>query len=679
MSFFQQFSVKARLLLFTVLPALAVTGFITLFVISKHIESEQQHLIAQASSIARQIAISAQQDGKILSSTILNQQLSLTKKSQPLLNAVLITDSQGLGLASVGTIDFRVEQHQSKQADKFQLLDHIIVSHAEMSLGQASGTLGYVYVALNNNIIQSTLNNHMLQYLALLLVGLLLCALLANWVANSISKPIKHISNSIKSFSAGNLDLRINEDAPQEIRVLQAGFNDLVGQIQNAHEHLQDRVHDATKLLRHQAQHDSLTGLVNRQEFERRLSIAVNDVKINHTQHIFCYMDLDQFKVVNDTCGHRAGDELLRQISLILMQRVREEDTFARLGGDEFGLLLSHCTVADALSLSEQLKEMVQEFRFIHDGRMFQIGISIGVVEITPNMNDLGDVTGFADAACYAAKENGRNQVHLFQPLDDEQLKRHLEMQWVSRINESIESNNFTLYCQAITPLQDESLPVFYEVLLRKIDEDGSLILPMMFIPSAERYHLMAKVDRWVINKTFALFQEYAGRQQHQNFLLTINLSGMSVGDLSLLDYLKEAFINYGVPPERMCFEITETSAIININNTIHLIKELQALGCKFLLDDFGSGMSSFSYLKNLPVDFLKMDGAYVKDITHNPTDLAMAKAIQSIAESMNIKTIAEFVESKDTLDCLKTMNVDYAQGYYINRPTPIEEVLSNI
>lgn len=678
MSFFQQFSVKARLILFTVLPALAITGFISLFAISNHIESEQQHLIAQANSIARQMAISAHQDGKLLSSTTLSQQLSLTKQSQPMLSAALITDSHGLGLASVGAIDFRVEQHQSKHTNQFQLLDHIVVSHAEITAGQPAA-LGYVYVALSNNIIQSTLQHHMLQYLALLLAGILVSALLANWVANSVSKPLKQIHDNIKLFSAGNLDLRINEDAPQEISVLQSGFNDLVSQIQYAHEHLQDRVHDATKLLRHQAQHDSLTGLVNRQEFERRLSIAVNDVKINHSQHIFCYMDLDQFKVVNDTCGHRAGDELLRQISLILMQRVREEDTFARLGGDEFGLLLSHCTVADAMSLSEQLKEMVQEFRFIHDGRMFQIGISIGVVEITPNMNDLGDVTGYADAACYAAKENGRNQVHLFQPLDNEQLKRHLEMQWVSRINESIESNNFTLYCQAITPLQDESLPVFYEVLLRKIDEDGSLILPMMFIPSAERYHLMAKVDRWVINKTFALFQEYAGQQQHQNFLFTINLSGMSVGDLSLLDYLKEAFINYGVPPERMCFEITETSAIININNTIHLIKELQALGSKFLLDDFGSGMSSFSYLKNLPVDFLKMDGAYVKDITHNPTDLAMAKAIQSIAESMKIKTIAEFVESKDTLDCLKTMNVDYAQGYYINRPTPIEEVLSSI
>lgn len=679
MSFFQQLSVKARLLIFSVLPMVTVTGLICLVVINNQIESEQQNLIQQASSIAHQIAISAHQEGKLINNNILKQQLIQTQKVQPLLNAVLITDKEGLGIASIGNIDFRVEQHQSKYAGEFQILDNIIVAHAEIYGSVHSNKIGFVYVALNNHILLNALQNDMLQYIGLMLLGILICCTLAYSLAASITKPLKHIADNIKTFSAGKLDLRVLENAPQEISVLQTGFNDLATQIQNAHEHLQDRVHDATKLLRHQAQHDSLTGLVNRQEFERRLSIAVNDVKTNQSQHVFCYMDLDQFKVVNDTCGHRAGDELLRQISLILMQRVREEDTFARLGGDEFGLLLSHCSVKDALSLSEQLKDMVQEFRFIHDGRMFQIGISIGVVEITTDMSDLGEVTGFADAACYAAKENGRNQVHLFQPLDDQQLKRHLEMEWVSRINESIEGNNFTLYCQAIKPLKDESLPVFYEVLLRKIDDDGSIILPMMFIPSAERYHLMAKVDRWVINKTFALYKEYAGKQQHQNFLMTINLSGMSVGDLGLLDYLKEAFIIHGVPPQRMCFEITETSAIININNTIHLIKELQALGSKFLLDDFGSGMSSFAYLKNLPVDFLKMDGAYVKDITKNPTDFAMAKAIQSIAESMKIKTIAEFVESKETLDCLKNMNVDYAQGYYINRPTPVEEVLANI
>jgi diguanylate cyclase (GGDEF)-like protein len=482
----------------------------------------------------------------------------------------------------------------------------------------------------------------------------------------------------VKNLGAGHLNLRVDEDAAGEIKTLQLGLNTMANHIQLAHDSLQDRVHDATRMLRHQAQHDALTGLVNRQEFERRLNVALNDVKISNAQHIFCYMDLDQFKVVNDTCGHRAGDELLRQISLILSQRVREEDTFARLGGDEFGLLLTNCDVQNALLIAEEMRSMVEDFRFVHDNRMFKIGVSIGMVEITSDMQDLGDITSYADAACYAAKDNGRNQIHLFRHHDDDLARRHVEMEWVSRINSAMDDNRFCLYCQPILPLQDDNSNIFYEILIRKIDVDGTIILPMAFIPSAERYHLMSKIDRWVINKTFSIYHQLINTNEQHDFLLSINLSGMSLSDKGLLGFIKDQFELYNVPHNKICFEITETSAIINLTNTITLMQELKAIGCKFLLDDFGSGMSSFAYLKNLPVDYLKMDGGFVKDITRNDIDLAMAKSIQSIAEAMKIKTIAEFVEDAETMKLLKKMGVDYGQGFYLSSPMPIESALGN-
>jgi len=481
-----------------------------------------------------------------------------------------------------------------------------------------------------------------------------------------------------ENLGAGHLNLRVDEDAAGEIKTLQLGLNTMANHIQLAHDSLQDRVHDATRMLRHQAQHDALTGLVNRQEFERRLNVALNDVKISNAQHIFCYMDLDQFKVVNDTCGHRAGDELLRQISLILSQRVREEDTFARLGGDEFGLLLTNCDIQNALLIAEEMRSMVEDFRFVHDNRMFKIGVSIGMVEITSDMQDLGDITSYADAACYAAKDNGRNQftysdiTMMIWPDGTWRWSGYhvLTLPWMTTVFASI--------CQPILPLQDDNNNIFYEILIRKIDVDGSIILPMAFIPSAERYHLMSNIDRWVINKTFSIYHQLINTNEQHDFLLTINLSGMSLSDKGLLSFIKDQFELYKVPPTKICFEITETSAIINLTNTISLMEDLKAYGCKFLLDDFGSGMSSFAYLKNLPVDFLKMDGGFVKDITRNEIDLAMAKSIQSIAEAMKIKTIAEFVEDAETMKLLKKMGVDYGQGFYLSSPMPIEAALGN-
>jgi diguanylate cyclase (GGDEF)-like protein len=698
MNFFHGLGIKARMILLTILPTFAITLFLTSYSISKSINTLNQSLSDRGRIIATQIAPASEYGVLSGNLNFLQTLIQQTISREDDILSILITAPNGSPIAVSGQTPYKVEANSNDDLTVKEInADDYIVSNAPivrnvveiddfydgtnnaLDANKKPKVIGQAYVALSKDRIQATKISMIWKSSLLGLIGFIVSSLLAYRLGRSITAPIISMAESIKTLGAGQFNIRIDEDAAGEIKTLQLGFNNMANHIQLAHDNLQDKVHDATRMLRHQAQHDALTGLVNRQEFERRLNIALNDVKTSGAHHVFCYMDLDQFKVVNDTCGHRAGDELLRQISLILSQRTREEDTFARLGGDEFGLLLTNCDVDNALLIAEEMRSMVEDFRFVHDNRMFKIGVSIGMVEITDDMQDLGDVTSYADAACYAAKDNGRNQIHLFRYHDDDLARRHVEMEWVARINSAMDDNRFCLYCQPIVPLQDNNSNIFYEILIRKIDVDGTIILPMAFIPSAERYHLMSKIDRWVIHKTFSMYHQLINSDEPHNFLLTINLSGTSLSDKGLLGYIKEQFILFDVPPEKICFEVTETSAIINLANTLSLMADLKSIGCKFLLDDFGSGMSSFAYLKNLPVDFLKMDGGFVKDITRNEIDLAMAKSIQSIAEAMKIKTIAEFVECADTMKLLKKMGVDYGQGFYLSSPMPIENALGNL
>lgn len=696
--FFHGLGIKARMILLTLLPTFAITLFLTSYSISKSINTLNDALSDRARIIATQIAPASEYGVLSGNITFLQTLIQQTISRENDILSILITDKKGITLAVSGKMPYQVNANidDDLSVSEIDAEDYIVSlapiirnvveiddfydgTNNTLAANNKPNVVGQVYVTLSKSRVQATKKSMIWKSTLLGLIGFIVSSLLAYRLGRSITSPIISMADSIKTLSAGHLNIRIDEDAAGEIKTLQLGFNNMANHIQLAHDSLQDKVHDATRMLRHQAQHDALTGLVNRQEFERRLNIALEDVKTSGAQHIFCYMDLDQFKVVNDTCGHRAGDELLRQISLILSQRTREEDTFARLGGDEFGLLLTNCDVENALLIAEEMRSMVEDFRFVHDNRMFKIGVSIGMVEITDDMQDLGDITSYADAACYAAKDNGRNQIHLFRHHDDDLARRHVEMEWVARINAAMDDDRFCLYCQPIVPLQDDNNTIFYEILIRKIDVDGTIILPMAFIPSAERYHLMSKIDRWVIHKTFSVYHQLINSDEPHNFLLTINLSGTSLSDKGLLSYIKEELTLYDVPPQKICFEVTETSAIINLTNTLSLMADLKSIGCKFLLDDFGSGMSSFAYLKNLPVDFLKMDGGFVKDITRNEIDLAMAKSIQSIAEAMNIKTIAEFVEDKETMILLRKMGVDYGQGFYLSSPMPIENALGNL
>jgi diguanylate cyclase (GGDEF)-like protein/PAS domain S-box-containing protein len=467
-----------------------------------------------------------------------------------------------------------------------------------------------------------------------------------------------------------------NDDRRVDITYSAAPMRNSHGVISGAVMVLHDLGHSRVmaRELSYQASHDELTGLYNRREFERQLRIAADSAQIGERGHVLCYLDMDQFKVVNDTCGHVAGDELLRQFTALLQKQVRDSDIIARLGGDEFGILLKHCSMENASRTVTALLGKVRELRFHWQDRRFDVGVSIGLVAITENNKDVSEILSAADVACYAAKDAGRNRVHVYS-LDDDVLRRHHgEMQWVSRLGKALEEDRFLLYCQPIASVRSERHCVnHYEILLRLQDEGGKIIPPGAFIPAAERYNLMPQIDRWVIRETLALL---AHRMSGANpIVVAINVSGQSLGESSFLGFVIDAIDNSGVSPKQVCFEITETAAIANLQRAIQFISILRGMGCVFALDDFGSGLSSFNYLKNLQVDYLKLDGNFVKEMLNNPIDHALVEATNQIGHAMGIKTIAESVENQDVLDALRKIGVDYAQGYGIARPCPVEEL----
>ncbi|OUR71073.1 hypothetical protein A9Q78_10660 [Methylophaga sp. 41_12_T18] len=433
--------------------------------------------------------------------------------------------------------------------------------------------------------------------------------------------------------------------------------------------------YELSEKLSFQASHDALTGLINRHEFERRTDRLLANLKPDDDGvHALCFMDLDQFKIINDTCGHSAGDEMLRQIAALLQSTVRQRDTLARLGGDEFGVLMEHCSLDDAHRVSMAILKAIQDYQFSWQDYSFKLGVSIGLVAITKNSPNLSELLKHADAACYVAKDNGRNRVHVHDLGDAEIAQRHGEMQWVTRINKAIIENRFCLYAQAIVPLNN-SHKMHYEFLIRMIDEKGEIIPPGAFLPPAERYNLISKLDSWVVTTAFELLETNPRFVEHVDFC-SINLSGQSLTDMNFQELIVEKFKHTTISPKKICFEITETAAITNLSSATLFIAKMKELGCRFALDDFGSGLSSFGYLKNLPVDFLKIDGMFVKNIVHDPIDRAMVKSINEIGQVMGMHTIAEFVENADIKSILSAIGVDHAQGYGISKPLPVEEIM---
>lgn len=439
---------------------------------------------------------------------------------------------------------------------------------------------------------------------------------------------------------------------------------------------VQQDITESRKVLQqldYHAKHDLLTGLINRREFEARL-VRLLSSKNNTGEHVLCFLDLDRFKVINDTCGHFAGDELLRQLCTILKNATRQRDTVARLGGDEFAILLERCSLERGKIIANQIKTRIEAFRLNWEGHNMSVSVSIGLVRISNGSTEMTELLKQADAACYAAKEGGRNRVHVFHTEDEALLKRSIEMMWVSSIEKALEENRFQLFYQPIAPLQTADHRLHMEILLRMKGENGELIAPGTFLPAAEQYNLSGKIDKWVIRN---LFEQLKAHHHQLDAIseIAVNLSSLTLDDDSFPDLVLKLFERSGFPANKICFEITETAAISNLAHAETFMRKLKARGCRFSLDDFGSGWSSFAYLKSLPVDYIKIDGLFVRDIIDDPINSAMVKSINEIGHVMNKKTIAEFAENQQILDRLKGLNVDYGQGYGIRKPEPMEHL----
>ena len=494
------------------------------------------------------------------------------------------------------------------------------------------------------------------------------CEPLENPLAVAIrrSRPIKSVRPTLLIRRDGN-ELYIESTAAP----IRSDVGQISGGVLVFHDVSESR--ELNRRLSYHASHDMLTGLVNRREFEARLERALKNARSREASYALCYMDLDQFKIVNDSCGHSAGDAMLGQLGALLKSKIRWRDTLARLGGDEFGVLLENCTVEEAIESAEAMLAAVQDFRFVWEDRTFRLGASLGVVPITPETATVAELLTAADSACAAAKESGRNRVHTYQVNDIDLMRRRREMQWAARINNALEEARFELFRMTIMPLQEQDQGAHYELLLRMKDENGQIVAPDVFINAAERYGITPSIDRWVIQNALRWLVSEADERQRLS-LCSINLSGQSLGDDKFLPFVIEQFETSGIDPTKICFEITETAAIASYAQANRFIQSLKELGCKFALDDFGTGLSSFGYLKHFPVDYLKIDGSFVKEILHDPIDREMVRSINEIGHLTGKQTIAEFAETDEIVTMLRGIGVDFAQGYAIDEPRRIFE-----
>ena len=427
------------------------------------------------------------------------------------------------------------------------------------------------------------------------------------------------------------------------------------------------QMRDMADEMQYFATHDGLTGLVNRSEFDRRINELVEQTLRDNQEHGLCYIDLDQFKIINDKCGHGAGDELLRQLGYLLKNNIRDTDTLARLGGDEFGLLLPGCGIEKAKEIAEGIRKVIASYRFVWENHVFTVGASIGLVPITRNSGGVKDIMSAADTACYVAKDTGRDRVHIYRQ-DDYELGRHIKnIEWAHRLQHALGENQFHLRKQLIHAVKPD-LDDRYELLLTMEGENGELYSPGAFIPAAERFNLIKSIDKWVINEAFRLIKMGMLKASQ----VSINLSGDSLGDVGMVSYVMNKIDEYKIDPKGLLFEITETAMITNLSNAQRFMSTLHSSGCRFALDDFGSGVSSFAYLQNLHVDYLKIDGDLIRNSVNNKINASMVRAINDIGHAMGIRTVAEFVENEAIYHSVCDIGLDYVQGYYIERSRPV-------
>ncbi|MCA1979144.1 MAG: EAL domain-containing protein [Thiobacillus sp.] len=687
--------IRSRVIGLAVVPV-AIVGMLMLFqLIAAKIDDLDHSLRTRAVAIARQLAPAAEYG--VASGNIEVLQTLLEKAAiEPDIRGVAVFSGNGQWLAQVGLGTWVNPLRDRLPGDRIHAVEYAdrLVYYAPITRTEVvvddfqaveSGLavpnthtrlLGWVGLDVSRDATIRSQRKAILKSLAILLVGLAVSLYLAWRIGRQITRPILALTHTVSRIGEGHLDERVAQSCEAELGMLQRGINHMAAHLQAAQDQMQEKIDQATARLVYQASHDALTGLINRREFEQRLERLLQSAIQQGREHALCYMDLDQFKVINDSCGHAAGDELLRQLALLLKSNLRERDTLARLGGDEFALLLENCGLDDAIQVADLFRAEVQRFRFKWGDRIFAVGMSVGMVAITRDSGTAANLLSAADAACYVAKDRGRNQIHVYESRDLDLVRHRGEMQWVARIQRAIEDGRLRLAWQEIRRADGSTERARHvELLLRMVDEDGTLILPMAFIPAAERYFVMPSLDQWVIEETLRLCQRYfgAGREAQTHCLFAVNLSGASLKDPSFRDMLLARLEADPAVGPHLCFEITETAAIGNLSVVNGFIEAMRSYGCSFALDDFGSGLSSFNYLKNLSVDYLKIDGAFVRDIVNNPVDRSMVEAVHRIGHQLGLKTVAEFVESDATLALLRQIGVDFVQGNGVHAPEPIE------
>ncbi len=542
------------------------------------------------------------------------------------------------------------------------------LENLENKLQKQLQTLQNVALAQTQSVFQRGI-----AWMTVVLVVFLLGMFSLVWyIAEHLRKRMDIIALASHEFGKGNLNARASLGGRDELSELASQFNSTADSVEQLNSELESRARE----LAYHATHDTLTNLTNRREFERRLKQVIRFSISNKTESVLSYMDLDQFKIVNDTCGHTAGDELLRQVADLLQEQLRSNDLLARLGGDEFGILMDHCSFEDGVKISSRLREVIENYHFLWDDKNFNVTASIGIIPINEFSGDVVEVLKTADSACYEAKDAGRNQIHVWHEDDEKIARRQGEMEWVSQINNALSDDLFQLYIQPIVPIgSKQQKKVRFEVLLRMQNHipGRDLTLPGAFLPAAERYNLSTKIDYWVVQRVFEWLADHP-EELSKTESCSINLSGLSLNDNDFLDFIVSSMEAMKIPPEIICFEVTETAAISNLVHAKRFIERLKKLGCYFSLDDFGSGLSSFAYLKTLPVDYLKIDGTFVKNAAHDKTDLAMVKNINEIGMVLQKETVAEYVEDQNTLAMMQDVGISYAQGFAIAVPEPIED-----
>lgn len=488
-----------------------------------------------------------------------------------------------------------------------------------------------------------------------------------HWLSDCV---MRLLSSEKYSLPSNDVILYDHEGRKRDIALtfapIMGGEHEVMGSVTTFHDVTETK--NLTRRIEHQAQHDALTGLLNRNEFKQKVNQAL-ELYSEDTSHALCVMDLDRFKVVNDSVGHAAGDELLRQLSRRIKDNLRKGDLLARIGGDEFAIFLSNVGQDMAVEVMENILRIVREFNFFWNGKSFRIGASMGLVDVPPEVSDYEYLYHAADTACYIAKHEGRDRLHVV-AVDDEWLKRErIETQWINRINECLDHDQFVLYGQEITPLDGTvNKRRHIEVLIRMLDEDGGVVPPMAFIPAAERYNLMSRIDEWVLREVVRLAASDSG-----DTVYGINLSGQSMSDTRFTQQVMEILQSSGIDPSKLCFEITETAAIANLENAREFLNGLRALGCLTALDDFGSGLSSFAYLRNLPINYLKIDGMFIRDIATDEANRVMVEAIRAIGRTMQVAIVAEYVENETIAQTLREIGIDYGQGYFFGKPVPLQ------